>query len=203
MQADGMPPVNMNDDSNFAGDPHQRHTFDTMGGRHVIRIPIRLGPGESANVRPEDVILYDGDIVFIEGRDAEVFFTGGLLGGGQFTLPRDYDLDIMQAISLSQSRQTGVIGNARGGISALNSDVAVSPSTAIILRKLPDGGEIPIKVDLYRARTDQSERLYVKPGDFILVQYTPLEAIAAFFERHLLESAIFGVLTQNMNKSNN
>ncbi len=109
-----------------------------MDGRHVIRIPIRLGPGETADIRPEDVILYDGDIVFIESRDTEVFYTGGLLGGGQYTLPRDYDLDIMQAISLAQSR--GVMGASRavGGVSALNNDVSISPSTAIVLRKLGD-----------------------------------------------------------------
>ncbi len=170
----------------------------TMDGRHVIRIPIRLGPGETADIRPEDVILYDGDIVFIESRDTEVFYTGGLLGGGQYTLPRDYDLDIMQAISLAQSR--GVMGASRavGGVSALNNDVSISPSTAIVLRKLPDGGEVPIKIDLYRARTDLSERIVIQPGDFILLQYTCLEAVGAFFERNLLETALFGLAAQGL-----
>ena len=175
----------------------------TLDGRHVIRIPIRLGPGETADIRPEDVILYDGDIVFIESRDTEVFYTGGLLGGGQYTLPRDYDLDILQALSLASSR--GMSGGNRsiGGVSALNNDVSISPSTAIILRKLPDGGEIPVKVDLYRARTDLSERIVIQPGDYILLQYTPLEAVGAFFERHLLETAIFGLAAQSFNKTGN
>lgn len=172
-----------------------------LDGRHVVRIPIRLGPGETADIRPEDVILYDGDIVFIESRDTEVFYTGGLLGGGQYTLPRDYDLDILQALSLAQSRTTGGVGNAIGGVSALNNDVSISPSTAIVLRKLPDGGEVPIKIDLYRARTDLSERIFIQPGDFILLQYTPLEAVAAFFERHLLETALFGLAAQQLNKT--
>jgi hypothetical protein len=176
---------------------------DGLEGRHVIKIPIRLGPGETADIRPEDVVLYDGDIVFIESRDTEVFYTGGLLGGGQYTLPRDYDLDILQALSLAQSR--GVMGSTRsvGGISALNNDVSISPSTAIVLRKLPDGGEIPVKIDLYRARTDLSERIVIQPGDYILLQYTPLEAIAAFFERHLLETALFSVASQNLNRTSN
>ena len=172
-----------------------------MDGRQVVRIPIRLGPGETADIRPEDVILHDGDIVFIESRDTEVFYTGGLLGGGQYMLPRDYDLDILQALSLATSRTNGTIGNAIGGVSALNNDVAISPSTAIILRKLPSGGEVPIKVDLYRARTDMSERIAIQPGDFILLQYTPMEAIAAFFERHLLETALFGLVAQQFNGS--
>ncbi len=199
------------------GDPDRRSVIDqgpdleaalglgggTLDGRHVIRIPIRLGPGETADIRPEDVILYDGDIVFIESRDTEVFYTGGLLGGGQYTLPRDYDLDILQALSLASSR--GISGGNRsiGGSSALNNDVSISASTAIILRKLPDGGEIPVKVDLYRARTDLSERIVIQPGDYILLQYTPLEAVGAFFERHLLETAIFGLAAQSFNKTGN
>lgn len=174
-----------------------------LDGRHVIRIPIRLGPGETADIREEDVILQDGDIVFIESRETEVFYTAGLLGGGQFTLPRDYDLDILQALSLATSRNTNG-GGARtlGGVSALNNDVSVSPSTVIVLRKLPDGGEVPIKVDLYRARTDRSERIIIQPGDYILLQYTPLEAVVAFLERHLLEGALFGLAAQNLNTNN-
>ena len=173
-----------------------------VDGRHVIRIPIRLGPGETADIREEDVILQDGDIVFIESRDTEVFFTGGLLGGGQFTLPRDYDLDILQALSIATSRGNAGTGRVAGGLSALNNDVSISPSTVIVLRKLPDGGEVPIKIDLYRARTDMSERIAIQPGDYILLQYTPLEAIAAFFERHLLEGALFGLATQNLTSGN-
>ena len=175
----------------------------TLDGRQVIRIPIRLGPGETADIRPEDVVLYDGDIVFIESRDTEVFYTAGLLGGGQFTLPRDYDLDILQALSLAQSRgMSGGGARSVGGVSALNNDVSISPSTAIVLRKLPDGGEIPVKVDLYRARTDLAERIVIQPGDYILLQYTPLEAVAAFVERHLLETALFGVASQQFRSGN-
>ena len=175
----------------------------TLDGRHVIRIPVRLGPGETADINPEDVLLYDGDIVFIESRDTEVFYTAGLLGGGQFTLPRDYDLDILKALALAQSR--GNMGGNRsiGGVSALNNDVTISPSTAIVLRKLHDGAEVPIKVDLYRARTDLAERIVIQPGDYILLQYTPLEAIAAFFERHLLETALFGLAAQQFNRTGN
>ena len=171
-----------------------------LDGRHVIRIPIRLGPGETADIREEDIILQDGDIVFIESRDTEVFFTGGLLGGGQFTLPRDYDLDILQALSLATSRGNSGAARTVGGVSALNNDVSISPSTVIVLRKLPDGGEVPIKVDLYRARTDLSERIVIQPGDYILLQYTPLEAIASFVERHLLEGALFGLASQNFSR---
>jgi hypothetical protein len=66
----------------------------------VLRIPLRLPPGEVPTFRPEDIILNEGDIVLIENRDREVFYTGGLLGGGEHLLPRDYDLDVLGAISI-------------------------------------------------------------------------------------------------------
>jgi hypothetical protein len=172
-------------------------------GRRIIRIPIRLSPGEHIDIKNEDVILNEGDIVFIESRDAEVFFTGGLLGGGQYTLPRDFDLDILQAISIASSRNQASSVRAMGGVSALNSDVTVSPSNVIVLRKLPEGGEIPIKINLYDARSDLSERIFIQPGDYIYLQYTPAEAIAAFIDRHLIEGALFGLIAQQATTGRN
>ena len=175
-----------------------------VDGRRILRIPIRLVPGERFDIRKEDVILHDGDIVFIESRDSEVFFTGGLLGGGQYTLPRDTELDIQRAISIATSRPGGGATRQLGGVSALNGDVTISPSTAIVIRRLPDGTEIPIKVNIYRARTDLSERINILPGDYLYLQYTPLEAVAAFLDRHLLEGALFGLVgAQLQNKNSN
>src|SRR5207237_1325642 len=48
-------------------------------GAAVTRIPLRQPPGAAPCVRPEDVILGDGDVVYVPPRDQEVFFTGGLL----------------------------------------------------------------------------------------------------------------------------
>src|SRR5207249_10709769 len=55
----------------------------------MIRIPLRLRPGEVPSIRPEDIILHTGDIVYIAAREAEFFYTAGLLPAGQFILPRD------------------------------------------------------------------------------------------------------------------
>lgn len=169
----------------------------SMKPRHIIRIPVRLGPGEVADITEEDIILYDGDIVFIESRDTEVFYTGGLLGGGQYSLPRDYDLDVLGAIAIAQGQRSGGGGSQAtssvGGQSALNNDVSISASHLIILRPLPDGSQLPILVDLYEAVRDPAARIIIQPGDYLLLQYTRLEAIAAFVERHLLAGALFSV----------
>lgn len=165
-------------------------------GPHVIRIPLRLSAHESPQISEADVTLYDGDIVFIASRDDELFYTGGLLGGGEYTLPRDRDIDILEAIAISEQSQNA---QQNSGRSALNADVSISPSEAIILRKLPNGTQVPILVNLYRARRYPAERINIQPGDYIIVQYTKLEAIGAFIERHILESALFGVAASQVN----
>ncbi len=178
-----------------------------LEGRHIVRIPIRLGPGQTVDLQESDIILEDGDIVFIESRDTEVFYTGGLLSSGQYTLPRDYDLNVLEAIAISQARFGGNTGASRattsvGGQSALNNDVSVSASNIIILRYLADGRMVPIEVDLYKARSDIAEQVIIQPGDYILLQYKKSEAIAAFFERHLLETALFGVAAAQWTTNN-
>ena len=55
---------------------------------NVVKIPLRVGPGVPyTELEQEDIILGNGDIIFIESRDAEVFYTGGLIPGGQHEIP--------------------------------------------------------------------------------------------------------------------
>ena len=168
-------------------------------GANVTRIPLRLPFGEAPQIAEADVTLYDGDIVFIASRDDELFYTGGLLGGGEYTLPRDRDIDILEAIAIAEQSQNGQQG---AGNSALNSDVSISPSEAVVLRKLPNNTQVPILVNLYRARRHPAERINILPGDYIIVQYTKMEAVGAFIERHILESALFGVAAAQFNGGN-
>ena len=173
----------------------------TIENPRIIRIPVRLAPGEHVHFTEKDIILGDGDIVFIESRETEVFYTGGLLGGGQYTLPRDYDLDVLGAVSiaLSRSGNQSNVNHGIGGPAALNQDVSVGASQVIILRQLPNGTQLPIKVDLYKAMRDPAERVLIQPGDYVILQYTPLEAVAAFFQRYILEGAVFGVAASQIN----
>ena len=58
-----------------------------FGGR-VTRIPLRLPAGQEPAFDPKDIILKDGDIVYIATRNAEVFYTGGLLFTGNISCAR-------------------------------------------------------------------------------------------------------------------
>ncbi len=150
---------------------------------NVIRIPLRFHPDQPPTFREEDVILQTGDIVMIQSRESEKFYTGGVLDGGEHLIPRDYDLDVLGAIAMAGG-PVGSAGNTfsssqrggRGGGGGARSG-PVPPSRAIVIRKLPDGSQIPIKVDLNRALTNSSERILIQPEDIVIVRYTCAEEV--------------------------
>jgi hypothetical protein len=141
-----------------------------------------LPPGQFPTFRPEDIILNEGDLVLIESRETEVFYTGGLLGGGQFPLPRDYDLDVLGAMSLAGAGIAGSsAGGGGGGLGISASSVGgVPPGNLFILRKTPCNGQITIAVDLARAARDPSARPLVQPGDILILQYKVGEELLNF-----------------------
>ena len=57
-----------------------------------------------------------------------------------------------------------------------------SPSLLTVLRRLPNGGEIRIRVDLNRALRDPRERIVVQPKDVLILQETASEAIARYID---------------------
>src|SRR5262245_28383003 len=95
----GLPELDANNEVIIQRSVPPGTTPDQAAAGETTRIPLRMRPGEPPMFRPEDVILKDGDIVFIESRDTELFYTAGLLPVGEFVLPRDYDLDVIEAIA--------------------------------------------------------------------------------------------------------
>ena len=154
----------------------------------ILKIPLRLPPGIVPNFRPEDIILEEGDIIYIESREAEVFYTGGLLQGGQFMIPRDYDLDVLGALALAGSgiSSVGARGGGGGSMGGMFGSAFVPPGSLFVLRKTPCDGQITIEVDLAKANLDPRERILVQPGDILIMRYKPCEevvnfGVAAFF----------------------
>ena len=158
------------------------HAAGAAGGGNTVRIPLRMRPGDTPTIRPEDIVLHTGDIVFIEAREAEFFYTGGLLPPGQFIIPRDYDLDVVQAIALVGGPMVS------GGLNPINlagtfvtSGIGFpSPSLVSVIPRTPNGGQVNIRVDLNRALRDPRERILVQPKDVVLLQETPSEALGRY-----------------------
>ncbi|NQT12195.1 MAG: polysaccharide biosynthesis/export family protein [Planctomycetes bacterium] len=147
----------------------------------LVRIPLRFYPEEVPGFTQEDIVLWTGDIVLIKARDREKFYTGGAIPGGEHLLPRDYDLDVLEAIALAG----GSVGNSGIGLASNNGsafggnrgNVGLAPSRAIVVRKLDCGGQVPIQINLNKALPDPSERILIQPEDLIIVRYTLFEEL--------------------------
>lgn len=154
-------------------------------GKQFIRIPLRIRKGSPLPFTGKDVVLYDGDCVYIRARTGEFFYTGGLLPSHKNLLPRDQDLDIVQAITevggvllsgqQSGSNLSGNVGSSsNGGIGSPN------PSLINILRRTPEGGQVNIRVNLNKALREPSERILLASGDIVLLQLTPGQAVVQY-----------------------
>ena len=145
----------------------------------VLKIPMRLPVGVIPSFQPEDIILNEGDVVYIESREAEVFYTGGLLPGGEFLVPRDYDLDVLGAMGLAgQGVGSRTQGGGGGGFGI--QQYTIPPGDLFILRKTPCNGQITIQVDLVAAAQDPRERPLVQAGDTLILRYKPREEAVNF-----------------------
>jgi hypothetical protein len=144
------------------------------------------------------VILKSGDILFIESRDTEVYYTGGLLPVGEFLLPRDYDLDVLEAVTQSRGPlfNGGVNFNNLAGTITTNGIGAPSPSLLTVIRKTPHCGQIVIRVDLNRAAVDPRERILVQPGDFLILQETMGESLTRYLTQRFTFNFLGTIIRQ-------
>ena len=142
----------------------------------VVRIPLTGCPGEELPFRPCDIILEDGDVVYVPRRE-EYFYVGGLLAGAKIPMPRDEDIDVMEAIALANGSTGGPLGQSGQALAQGTPGHMVRPTRVIILREMPDGRQLPIRVDLARAMTDQKERILIQPNDVVMLQFKPQQAV--------------------------
>ena len=147
------------------------------GPSNVTRIPLRVGPGEPVQkLRQEDIILGNGDIVYIQSRDAEVFYTGGLLKGGQFPIPRDYDLDVLGGMAMAGGSIAAAAGGS--GTDGIGSGVgSIFPPTRVLVLRVENGRQNVIEINLKKAMKDPGQRILVEPNDMIILEYYPAEIV--------------------------
>ena len=185
------------------GEPPQSSEGTTVAQaaetQQQIRIPLRMRDNDPLPFKADDIVLKTGDIIFIESRETEVYYTGGLLPVGEFVLPRDYDLDVMEAVT--QAR--GPLFNGGINFNNLNGQIFTqgigfpSPSQLTVIRKTPGCGQIVIRVDLNRAALDPRERVLVKPGDFLILQETMGEAFTRWTTQVFRENLFIRYINKN------
>lgn len=146
------------------------------------RIPLRVKKGETPNITERDVTLRDGDIVVVDVRRVENYYTTGLMFNRELPLPLDYDLTVVEAVA----RGGGPLLNGGFGGANLNGNIVgsgignPSPTLLTVLRKAPNGRQVPIRVDLSEAMRDPRENILVKDGDVLVLQESTGESFARY-----------------------
>lgn len=165
------------DGASQASDPAQFISCCPEGAT-AKRIPLWTRNGSSPCFTQEDVVLQEGDVVYLQARQQEVFFTGGLINGAELPLPRDHDIDILEAVSIANA-SVGGPGGAGGAVFRAGAGLGnvLPPTRAVVLRKVGNGQQVAIRVDLERAVRDAKQRIAIHPGDFIMLYYKPGEQL--------------------------
>ena len=152
--------------TSYSRDSLRSHTSFYRGFHAPQRTEFFIPLEQQSAARLKNVTLTDGDIVQISARPTEVYYTGGLLRGGEFALPRDKRLDVLEAISIAGSTVGGNAGIVAG---------SVPPTELLVVRKLPGGAQRTFRVDLNRALVDVRQRPEVAAGDTLILRYKPVE----------------------------
>jgi hypothetical protein len=145
-------------------------------------VPLSVYYDQPINITPEDITLNEGDIIRIPNRNTELYLVGGVINPRQVALPRDYDLDVVQAIIVGNGPIiSGAFQNNQFQGNQVNAGIGQpSPALVNVLRQLPDGQQLNIRVDLDRALKDPRENILILANDRIIMQEKPAEAMARY-----------------------
>ena len=112
--------------------------------------------------------LERGDVVTVHAATPNMVFVGGLVNTPR---PQEYppgvEMTVLQAIA------------AAGG---LRTDI--TPREATLIRRMPDGGDTQVKLDLDRITTGEDENILLAAGDVLWVPYTVETRIQDFVNRN-------------------
>ncbi|QDS92000.1 Polysaccharide biosynthesis/export protein [Roseimaritima multifibrata] len=145
------------------------------GSAGIHRIPLRLRPDAPLPFGPEDILLYDNDVLFVPARDKEYFLTGGLLGGAKIPLPRDHDVDVLEAIAIANGHIDGPVAATTSFVNGPGN--VFPPSRVLLVRRWGREQQMKIEVDIHEAMNNPRERIIIQPGDLVILKYTPTEIV--------------------------
>lgn len=169
-----------------------------------VRIPLRTFPDVPLTFTEKDIILGDGDTIYIAARDTEIYYTAGLLGAAQIALPRDYDLRVIEAIAQVRGPLVnGSFNQNQFTANAVNTGIG-NPNASLVsvVRKIAPDRQITIRVDLNRAFRDPRENILIQPGDILVMQERPGEAVARYLTQTFrLTSTVDAIRSASINST--
>lgn len=139
----------------------------------LVRVPLRVRPGEPWSLTEADITLRDGDTVQVEARAIETYTVVGGLGAGTHALPPDADLRVVEAVA-----------NAGG--------TAPACGLVTVVRRVGCSRDIRIRVDLADALGEPRENVLIRPGDVIVLPSGEYHHAAKKKDRRLSLGMRFG-----------
>ena len=161
MVVHNKPNSNVRDISIVKLTPEESHVLGavTRVGSFDMKAEIQVIQSRTGRrVKSAAAQLTDGDIVEVDSPRDGYFYTGGLLPGGEFAIPRDRRLPLLQAISIAR----GSIGGGRLA--------SFPPSDLVVIR----AGRPAVTVDLNSTMRNPST-VRVQSGDTLMLRYKPGE----------------------------
>jgi protein involved in polysaccharide export with SLBB domain len=149
----------------------------------VVRIPLQVPTGQPLRLKRSDILLHTGDIVEVRAREPELFYTGGLIPAGEFALPYDRDITVVEALLRTRAPVLS------GGLSTSNLNGSIvgagignpSPSLLSVIRRTPTGSQVIIRIDLNEALRDPRQNILVQAEDVLILQENTDEALTRYF----------------------
>jgi hypothetical protein len=80
-------------------------------------------------------------------------------------------------MTLAAGSVQGPLGQSGQVLAGGRPGYIAKPSRLLILRKLPNGEQLPIEVDLCRAVHDPRERINVQHGDLLILKFRAHQAV--------------------------
>jgi protein involved in polysaccharide export with SLBB domain len=117
--------------------------------------------------------LQSGDIVYVHAARPNTVFVGGLVARAA---PQEYPpgarINILQAIAAAGGLRTDII-----------------PREGTLIRRLPDGTDVHVKLDMNRLAMGADPNLELAPGDILWVPHTLETRVQEFINRNIFMRA--------------
>lgn len=179
MESGGLPGVNAEDQMqilrNASGQtvlaqspfPRTGNSSFEASQRVAQSAPVRYG-AQSTPFPRSSARLGNGDIVSVAARPTEVFYIGGQFGGGEFLIPRDRPLSVMDAVA-----QAGGVPQQSRGLAAVPLQ---EPRLLKLVRNV--GGQLATyQFDLSGGYSQQAAQTRVRSGDYLILDYSPAQRV--------------------------
>lgn len=145
---------------------------DRGGASRSIPLNLSSGSSYSRSFDRSRSSLSDGDVLVVGAKPTEVYYTSGLLRGGEHPLPRDRNLTVLEAVALAG----GPIRTGNNGFGFSS----VGPTELNVIRNNGRNGRVNIRVDLGQALTNPAQQILVAPGDHLILRHKPIERVGNF-----------------------